>query len=86
MLMVMDTLRSAYLAKDILIFRCLIAALAIGSVTPLFEVTRTISVTNERIKNAETVCEEDKPFEVILSEANFCGDIENNFFFEHIAK
>lgn len=86
MLIVMDTLRSSYLAKDILVFRALVIVLMIGSMTPLFEFTRTISETNRRIQNAEVVYEEDKRFEVILSEGNFCGDIENNLFFKYIAK
>lgn len=86
MLMVMDTLRESYIAKDSLVFRALIVTLAIGSVTPLFEFTRTIAKTNERIHNEEIVYEEDKEFETILSESNFCGDIENNIFFKYIAK
>lgn len=86
MIIIMDTLRNAYLTKDILIFKALILALAIGSITPLFEFTRTISKTNERIRNEEVVYEEDKEFEIILSEGNFCGDIENNIFFKYIAK
>lgn len=86
MLIVMDTLRSSHLAKDILVFRALVIVLMIGSMTPLFEFTRTISETNRRIQNAEVVYEDDKRFEIILSEGNFCGDIENNLFFKYIAK
>lgn len=86
MILVMDTLRNSYLAKDMLVFKSLVIVLAIGSMTPLFEFTRTITETNTRIAYGEVVYEEDKEFEVILSEANFCGDIEDNFFFQYIAK
>lgn len=86
MILVMDTLRSSYSAKDTVAFRALVIVLVIGSMTSLFEFTRTIARTNERINAGEIVYEEDKEFEIILSGKNFCGDIENNIFFEYIVK
>lgn len=86
MIIVIDTLRDSYHAKDTLVFRALIVALAIGSITPLFEFTRTIAKTSERIHNDEIVYEGEDTFEHILNGNNFCGDAEKSMFFKYIAK
>lgn len=86
MIIIMDTLRDSYHAKDSLVFRALVVALVIGSAMPLFEFTRTIAKTSERIHNDEIVYEEDNSFEDILNASNFCGDAEKSVFFKYIAK
>lgn len=84
-ILVQDTLEAASRKKDLWVLGGLLIVLFIGSITPIHEIARTIKGTVEYQNNGmefkSTVSEE-----VIFGEPNFSGSVNDNFFFEHIAK
>lgn len=86
MLFTIDAVKKSYETKDKIIFYALILTLAIGSMTPIHEFARTSAETIRRINQGEMVYEIDKEPETVLSEKNFSGSVEDNFFFKYIAK
>lgn len=86
MLMVIESLERSLETKDYKILIGILAALVIGSITPVHEFTRTVSQTFLRIKNDEIVYQEDMPNDELLSLENFAGDVDESFFYKYLAK
>lgn len=86
MFFVIEAVRKSWRNKDYGIFIGLTFVLLVGSVTPILELKRTWTYTFEKVNNGEIVYREDEnPIEV-LNMSNFSGNIEENFFFQYIAK
>lgn len=86
MLLMIDALRESYKRKDKGLYYALILTLAIGSVTPIHEFTRTITESVRRGNEGQVLYEIDKTAEDVLSAGNFSGPVEDNFFFKYLAK
>lgn len=86
MLMVIQALWKSFELKQYVTSVVIIAILLVGGITPLHEITRTVSETFSRIKYGEIVYEEDTESESLLSLENFAGDIDQSFFFKYLAK
>lgn len=86
MILVMDGVELASVKKDKNLFRGLVIALCIGSITPVHEITRTFKITSDRVNNEEQVYETALSSEGILNSGNFSGEIDDNFFFKYIAR
>lgn len=86
MLLTMDAVRKSYETKDKRLYYALVLALAIGSVTPVHEFTRTVTESARRGNEGQVLYEIDISAEEVLSANNFSGSVEDNFFFKYIAK
>lgn len=86
MLLMIDALRESYKRKDKGLYYALILTLAIGSVTPIHEFTRTITESVRRGNEGQVLYEIDKTAEDVLSAGNFSGPVKDNFFFKYLAK
>lgn len=83
--MVIDALDRLYKEKKWVKFAALIIVLAIGSVTPVHELNRSIDKTISRYDEGETsmgkTVEEDK----VMSGLNFSSDATDDFFYKYLA-
>ncbi len=86
MLLTMDALRKSQETKERRLYYALIVTLAIGSLTPIHELTRTIAESARRGNEGQVVYEIDRTAEEVLSANNFSGPVADNFFFKYIAK
>lgn len=86
MLLTMDALRKSHETKERRLYYALIVTLAIGSLTPIHELTRTIAESARRGNEGQVVYEIDRTAEEVLSANNFSGPVADNFFFKYIAK
>lgn len=86
MLLTMDALRKSHETKERRLYYALIVTLAIGSLTPFHELTRTIAESARRGNEGQVVYEIDRTAEEVLSANNFSGPVADNFFFKYIAK
>lgn len=85
LILVQDTIEQAYERGDKPILAGIVVALCIGSVTPVHEQIRTLHMTMA-FEDSGNSYNETVAFEEIFNWANFSGSVEDNFFFEHIAK
>jgi len=83
LLLVIDTINKCYLAKDFKTFTLIVIILAIGSSTPIREITRTTYNTVDRVRKSQPVaCESKDPLEI----DDYRGPIKDNIFFDYLAK
>ena len=85
MLLVQDTLEASKHKKDKFVFIGLAAALCIGSITPIHEISRTIKGTMECNSNGTEYGTTQTKYDVLNFE-NFSGSVDDNLFFDYIAK
>lgn len=65
---------------------CMLILLSVGSITPLCEINRTIHMTVQSYRNKEKVYSDSQSEDDIFGSYNFSGKVDNNFFFEYIAR
>ena len=80
-LMVAEMLRNSWKDKKWLVFGCLLVLFLVGSVTPVHEITRTITMTMNAYRNGETVSLEGQTEDYIFTDCTFSGTADDNFFF-----
>lgn len=85
MILVQDALEEAAGNKERIWLCSLIVTVCIGAVTPLHEITRTVQKTIECQKNG-TAYGSTIERQRLLNGVNFSGNIDESFFFKHIAK
>ena len=79
-IMVIETLDQAAKKKDLITVMILIVLLAVGSITPLHEISRTI-INTSRDEGMNVQVSEDQ----ILGAPNFSCEAEDSFFFHHLS-
>lgn len=85
-LLIIDTIIKAYKKKDFITIKILLFVLIIGSVTSLLEINRTLYRTYDLIKQYGEIVNEEVNKKDVYTGINFSGDIEENLFFEYLAK
>lgn len=85
MLYVIETLPQMYRSRDWGVLLLLILLLTGGAITPMHEMTRAVKQTIICIDNGSDIAPT-IPFEQLMQGDNFSGEVENNFFFEHLVK
>jgi hypothetical protein len=79
--MVIDTINKSRSIIDFKTLIALVAILAIGSSTPVREITRTTAATIDRIRNNQSI-----PLDAGNIWRNiYCGYIKDNVFFDYLA-
>lgn len=86
MILIIDALKKSYAEKNFPIYISLIIILAIGSITPLHEMARTITNTINNINNEQIVYARDEDEIVVMSHHNFAAPLKGNFFYNYISK
>ena len=81
-----DAVRDAYLKKQKSMLIAILIVLGIGSITPVHEITRTVSETVQRQRNGIQVEEEASDYKAIMQPGNFAGEISDNIFFKYLVK
>lgn len=85
-LMVIDTLEDALCNKKRVLASALVVVLLIGSVTPAHEILRGILWTKRKWDIGEPTWQITLTQEELLQDRNFSGMLQDNFFYERIAR
>lgn len=85
MLLIIQTIEEIKYKDKVLLF-AIILALAIGAITPIHEMGRTIRNTAERCDTLMPILDEEIPGDIIMNSPNFSGDLNNNLFYKVFAK
>ena len=85
-LWVIEAIQQSGREKERMLYMGLLFVFLVGSVTPIGEMSRTITENYKRYINNQTIYADEVPITEILDAGNFSGNIEHNFFFEYIAK
>lgn len=85
-LYVIKVLRSSYRKKHYLVLGLLVVTLAAGAITPLHEIVRTISETNNRYLTGEQITAEPVRLEDVLTNRHESADVQDSIFFQYLAK
>ena len=86
MLLTIDGIMQARKEGNKYILCSVIILLVIGSITPIHEITRTLTNTRERLYTDIQVYEASVTDYELLNAGNFSGSTENSFFFKYIAR
>lgn len=86
MLLTIDGIMRARQEKNKYILCAVITLLVIGSITPIHEITRTLTNTRERLYTGTQLYETPVTDYELLNADNFSGSTENSFFFKYIAR
>ncbi len=79
-LMVIKSIGKSAKTREYIILLPLIIVLAIGAITPINELSRTLSETYDRIEKGELVYEASVEQEVISNSQNFVGNLDGSIF------
>lgn len=85
-LLVMQSLQESLRSKKYGAFCGMIVLLLIGSVTPIYEINRTIYMTAKAYREQQPVFCQSQTEEQIFDSYNFSGKIEESFFYKYLGR
>lgn len=86
LIFVIDALRELLLRKQKGMLLAFLIVIGIGSITPIHEITRTVSETVQRQREGVQVEEETNDYNSIMQPGNFAGEVSDNIFFKYVVK
>lgn len=86
MVLIIEAIDKSYRLRDRVIFYTFVITLLIGSVTPLHEMSRTISNTINSVNEGEDPALPSRDAVEILNTDYLSGNIDDSFFFKYIAR